>query len=302
MTASKKVRLVLTFAMVASIVSILWVCSAGKIGLQDPSSITISEIVAGLANARTQVEAEVALENLLDKTGVGREIKGSRYVDYFLGDGSVSDLAKSHLLFLNDDYAALTWGDTYELEQLFVNEERFSAVDFASAVARLQQQANTALVNSESPENALLIALVADGAGIPATIPLYMESDIISPLQNFLFNVWLAYEYQSDQSIHKKILSPHFPRNISFNTIRTLSCPSKRRIKKEFFFTVECQEQLDCMRAAYVVYRMTALVCIDNRNSCGIQRLCLQQALADLEAVWDACLLDPCPHDQGGGN
>ena len=302
MKAAKKIRFVLTFFMLVSTVGILWMCSAEKVGLQDPSSITISEIVAELANARTQVEAEVALENLLDKTGVGREIKGSRYVDYFLGDGSVSDLAKSHLLFLNDDYAVLTWGDTYELEQLFVNEERFSAVDFASAVARLQQQANTALLNSESPENALLIALVADGAGIPGTIPLYMESDIISPLQNFLFNAWLAYEYQSDQSIHKTSLGSHFPRNIFFNTIRTLACPSKRRITKEFFFTVECQEQLDCMRAAYIVYRMTALVCIDNRNSCGIQRVCMEQSLADLEAAWDACLDDLCPHDQGGGN
>ena len=309
MKVSKKIRLALTFSMVVGIVSILWVCSAEKIGLQEPSSATTSEIVAGLANARTQLEAETAVENLLDKTGVGRQIRGSRYIDYFLPDGFVSDLAKNQLLYLDDNNYALTWGEVFEIEQIILDDERFSGVDFESVVTRFRQQANTALLNSEAPENAMLIAMAADGANMPRTIPLYRASDIVSPVQDFLFKVWLAYEFQSNESFQKKIqVEINFPVIFRFATLR-VECDNEDKgfIIRVFRIEAKCQEQLDCLRDRRRQYLADVRDCFrqfrERDKDCGnVLQPCLEGLIEDFLQDMQACTGVDCPHDQGGGN
>jgi hypothetical protein len=48
-----------------------------------------------------------------------------------------------------------------------------------------------------------LLAIAAEGTRIPSTIPLYEESDIMSPVQDFLLTVWMDDEFQ----ILKKVAS-----------------------------------------------------------------------------------------------
>ena len=193
------------WAILLTIACFQWMCSTEKIGLQDPSKIPTAQIVDELANARTQAEAELAITHLLEKTGVGMPIAGSKYEHYTVSDERLSMLADSHLEFLRgansislDEAFNILMGMT-DIWQLNVDSEQ--------VFTRLYLQASNALLEREQSNNALLIAIVADESGIPNTIPDDTRTVFKSPLQAFLFGVWVDTEFEN-VTVEKGNLSP----------------------------------------------------------------------------------------------
>ena len=248
MKTKKILRLVLGFSLAVSLVSILWVCSIENIGPQEPSQIPIDEIVAELANANTQSDVAFAIDHLLDKTGVGRAIKGSRYNDYSFPDDFISDLAESHLRFLNDNDYALSWGDVFKIEQALPDDDWLLDVDFQEVVSRFQEQASAALLNPEDPNNALLLAIAADGSRIPNPIPLHDEDelDILSSVQDLLFTVWMNYEFQDFTGSLAK------GQNTTVKIdIQEVECPEGKLVTKEKFETPEFNSENTALKKCH---------------------------------------------------
>lgn len=193
------------FAITLTIAYFQWMCSTEAIGPQEPSKIPTTEIVNELANARTQAEAELAITHLFEKTGVGMLIAGSKYQNYTVSDERLSILADSHLEFLGGsnsislDEAFNTLMGMTDIWQLNVDSDQ--------VFTRLYLQASNALLDKEQPNNALLLAIVADESGIPNTIPGDTRTVFKSPLQAFLFGVWVDTEFEN-VSVDKGNLSP----------------------------------------------------------------------------------------------
>jgi len=163
----------LAFAL-ASTAVVWWACETNKVnvGPAEPSPLSTAQILGELANSSTQQEAETAITHLLEKTGVGIPVKGSKYGDYVLTDRFVSELATEHLLFRNGQDNS-TWEEMFEVQKLLSQGDWIQDVDFDGAVARLREEAAAALKDPENPNNALLLAIAAKGAAIPEAIPLY---------------------------------------------------------------------------------------------------------------------------------
>jgi hypothetical protein len=308
MTLSRRTQLLLVFAVITSVTFIGWNCSTEKMGPKDPSSIEIAKIVEDLGNARTAPEAEAAIEHLLNKTGIGRPIKGSRYNDYELPDAFVSDLAQTHLRYLQDAEYALTWGEAYEIEVLALDESETANFSFEAAVARFREQAAAALTDPENPNSALLLAIAADGPQLPAAIPAYDQGSSLSAVQDFLFGVWLDFEFLQIERNLDVILAAtnkfHFP-------VYAVVCPDGK-VKKDGKITVEidknANEHATCLKVGRKILNVDVKDCRkafkQEKKDIGEEAACLNliecvdpanQALLD----W----IDYCEglfHDQGG--
>lgn len=194
-----------SFALLLTIACFQWMCSTEMIGPQEPSKIPTTEIVDELANARTQAEAELAITHLLQKTGVGMPIAGSKYQNYTLSDERLSILADSHLEFLGGSNS-ISLHEAFNTLMGMTDILQFN-VDSDQVFTRLDLQASNALLDKEQPNNALLLTIVADESGIPNTIPGDTRTVFKSPLQAFLFGVWVDTEFEN-VSVNKGNLSP----------------------------------------------------------------------------------------------
>lgn len=280
-----------------------WMCSTQIIGPQEPSKIPTAEIVDALANARTQAEAKLAIEHLLDKTGVGRPIIGSQYNDYVLPDGFISELAEDQVIFLNDNDFSLSWGEVFEIEQAIPDDEWLSLVDFEDVVTRFREQATAALANPETPNNALLLVIAAEG---------YDETDIMSPIQDLLFTAWVNYEFQD----HTGSLQKGKLKKVKIDRFR-VECP-KGKVKKDKALKIEVEfdpkefKKLEkCLKKCKKGYKKDVKDCkkvfkkekktLGEATACANLKNCIENiANPDVQACVDACLTQA--HDQGGGS
>ena len=281
----------------------LWMCSTQIIGPQEPTKIPTAEIVDALANARTQAEAELAIEHLLDKTGVGRSIIGSKYNDYLLLDDFISELAKDQVLFLNDNDFSLSWGEVFEIEQAIPDDEWLSLVDFEEVITRFRDQATAALASSETPNNALLLVIAAEG---------YDETDIMSPIQDFLFTAWVNYGFQDHNGSLQK---PGKLKKFKIDRFR-VECP-KGKVKKDKALKIEVKfdpkkfKKIDkCLKKCKKDYKKDVKDCIKvfkkEKKTLGKAPACinLKNCIENIANPKVQDCVDDCiaqAHDQGGG-
>jgi hypothetical protein len=309
MKQSKRIQFVLAFFMLACLGFVAWKCSTEKIGPKDPSPIAIAQIVAELANAKTQPEAEAAIEHLLDKTGIGRAIKGSRYGDYLLPEGFIAELAQDQLRYSNDPDYALTWGEAFEHEALTLDEDGQARFNFSEVAARFREQATVALDNPEDPNYALLLALAAEGGSIPGAISVD-ENTILSAVQDFLFSVWVDHEFLAEAESFNVILGAKSKLKIN---LLTVECPSGKAKKVETItleFEKRNKQLKSCLKAAQKQYNQALKACrktfkeekkiIGQAAACENLKDCYEAAATALLDAIDTCF-DQF-HDQGGGD
>jgi len=61
------------------------------------------DVVGGLADSASQVEAEAAIRDLFSKAEIGTAFPESGYGTYAFSDEGIADLAELHLLYLNSE-------------------------------------------------------------------------------------------------------------------------------------------------------------------------------------------------------
>ncbi|GEM_PF-2371487 len=291
----------LAFAL-TSAAAVWWACETNKVnvGPAEPSPLSTAQVLGELANSKTQQETEIAITHLLEKTGVGIPVKGSKYGEYILTDRFVSELATEHLLFRNGQENT-TWEEMFEVQKLLSQGDWTQDVDFDGAVARFREEATAALNDPESPNNALLLAMAAKGAAIPETIPLFERTEAISPLQEALFDAWVNYAFGDMQALEKT------KGTLKFFFVSVPSCnPSQFTVvQTQQNVQYSSKKQKKCLEKAKKEYAKEVKKCLKKKLKpldSKFQSKCekLQDCLEDAhEEVLDD--IEDC-HDQGSAN
>lgn len=216
-----KLRFILVSMALGGLAMLQWTCGIEKIGLQEPSPIPISEIVSELANAQTQAQAEFAMDLILKKTGVGTQIVGSRYGDYFLDENIVANVVQTHLRTLREPRFRLTWQEVFELEQILPEGDWLSPVVFDDVRQRFKEEATLALRDPEAPNNAVMLAIMAKDGIIPTSVPDLGGEEELLGIQDFLLTVWIHYEFQVLEILPKQSTTDN---DITFKVIEEVKC------------------------------------------------------------------------------
>lgn len=272
----------------------LWTC-AEKTGFQDPPSISIAEIMSKLATVRTQATAESLIGALLTKTGVGRPTKGSRYTDYMVSAALASRLAEEEMRFLENPDKGLTWHEVFGIEEAIHEEEWFGEVDFRRVVLRFRERADAALADPESPNNALVLAIIAHNGEIPQEARIPLETDRLSAVQDFLLTAWLTVEYGTDEleehSEASGLLQIGCMALFDEFSIRDIDDVEGEKFKVEYF----SKNHKQCLQEGQKIYKRQIKDCLrpkGNVGSSGDLGSCLEAARTFLVHDWifDRCV------------
>ncbi|MCL4708238.1 hypothetical protein KJ068_24025 [bacterium] len=289
-----------------------WACEFERTidhaGPSDPLNVKLTQLLDELASSKSQKEAEQAITRLLEKTGVGLPVKGSKYTENLLHDDYVSELAQEYLRHLRGEETT-NWGEAFKFETLASDHEWDAAIGFESVTARLQQQASAALADPESPNHALLLAMVLPDNVIPEAIAAPAPTALISPVQEFLFEVWMEHEYTPASVLQKD------DRTFEF-TVKIVHCDGgKTKITHEELRTnYDHRKTKDCLQKVRSRYKADRKKCFKdyekclkkkklddddfNLECCLALQQCLAAALEKAKEDIDDCLAG---HDQGKG-
>lgn len=285
-----------------SVAGFWWACNFEQVGPKEPPSMKLTEILAQLENSRSPVEAEVAIQHLVEKTGLGLDIKGSSYGQYFLPDNFAIGLAEAHLRYLNGERDK-NWAEAFDLERI-VSEERWAKpLTFEDVAAALAPQAQAALADPESPDHALMLAMLVSGTALPSSIAAPAPTDLISPVQEFLFEAWMELEYGELRILQK---SPKGYTHFEFTFVTCNGSKvivTKQKVKIGWYLS----SVKKCMEAARKKYEAAIKACTNQYNTCKktnppavccpAYKQCVDAAYQVVQAEIQSCL----KHDQGGG-
>ncbi|MBD3181596.1 hypothetical protein GF312_04835 [Candidatus Poribacteria bacterium] len=177
----------LTFSMLT-----FWGCDKEEI-IDISGETEIETVVNDLAYADTEIEAQKAICNLLNKAEIGTYHVGSKYEPYAMTDESIAQLAEAQMLYKKGELT-YSMGEIFEDVMAISNKVNMAEVDFDAAANKLGTQTESALANPDDSKNAMLAVIAAEGDMIPTSAPLYRETTIKSPVQNILFGIWLHRE------------------------------------------------------------------------------------------------------------
>ncbi len=305
MKAHKRIQYLALAAISAATAVVWWACEVERtidqVGPSEPSHLRLAQILEELTVSRTPKDAEKAITHLLEKTGIDLPVKGSNYNDYYLPGNFVAELAQAHLRYLNGERET-SWADAFELEKI-VSEGRWTTPhEFDEVVARLQQQAQAALAEPESPNQALVLAMLVNGTTLPQSIAAPAPTDLISPIQEFLFEAWTEFEFGDLQTLQK----PKGYTNFEFTFV---DCDAKGKAKtrkeKVKIGWIESAAK-KCMEKARKEYEKAVKACLDQDKKCRKKNpavFCCSQLQQCLIAAHQHVLsdIDEClqGHDQG---
>lgn len=260
----KYLKYLLAAALLAGPPSLWWSCSFEETidhsALSDPLQMPLADILDELANSSNQQAVETAITHLLEKTGIGLPVKGSKYTEYVLPEEFVSELAQDHLAYLRGELSQ-HWGRAFDLEKAVSDDEWTTAVEFEEAVASLQEQATAALATPEVPNSALLLAAVTNGTQVPATIPVFERADVISPIQEFMFEVWTSYQSDGEGQALQKSFGAIKLKIIVVDDCIDDQIQMRRKTIKELW---SGKKQKRCLRKAKTRYEKRVKKCFDN--------------------------------------
>lgn len=190
---------------------ILWVGGCDFSRVDEGVDITLEEHLQTLATATTSEAAESALRGILNKTEVGvrwrTTLTPGDYDAYTLNDAQFKALARAQAGFVNGDhsqgrsfrqvYDAVLTSDV-EARELAQDQELGLSVNIRAPIQVqpeevaliFQAAAKAALREPEAPANALLLTIAAEGTTLPASIPLLSQDHVLSPVQQFLLQIW----------------------------------------------------------------------------------------------------------------
>ncbi len=321
MKMQKLIRALAPAAILAGIAVVWWACefqrTIDQVGPSAPLNMPLAQILNELAGSTTPQEAEKAITHLLEKTGIGLPVKGSNYNEYYLPDEFVDKLAQDHLLYRHGEDST-SWAQAFDLERIVSDEEWATPLELNDAVAQLQQQASAAVADPESPNHALLLAMLAPGARLPESIVMPAPTDLISPIQEFLFEVWMSSEFGDLNSLEKKK-----PKGYTHFKFVFVECDEKGRAKEDKEKVKVPWSQSDakkCMEKVRTRYEKEVKACFKTYDKCrkkkdkkdddkddddGQNQFCCEELKNCLLAAHDQALLDinDClaGHDQGKG-
>lgn len=312
MKLHKFMRVLAPAAMLAGIAVVWWACEFRRtidhVGPSEPLKMPLVEVLQELAASQTPAGAEKAITHLLEKTGVGLPVKGSDYNEYYLPDEFVAGLAQNHLLYRQGEDST-TWAEAFELEKIVSDVKWAAPVEFSGAMAELAEQANAALEEPESPNHALLLAMLAHGATIPTSIAAPAPTDLISPVQEFLFEVWMSSAFGDLNSLERK----GKPKGFTHFKFVFVECDDHGEVEEE-------KEELKvpwnesaakaCLEKVRRRYESSVKACYKTHKKCSKKKsnsalMCCEQLRDCVLAAYNKAIpdIDDClaGHDQGKG-
>jgi len=160
----------------------------------------VEELLASLSNADTYAKSEAAINTVLEMTGVGMPESPDPYGRYVLTDEERSSLAQAHVRFVKGELAPEpSLGNSYEK---ISSAGHPITTDLDESLEILEEAADDALFEPLEPGKLLLIVVAVEGSEFPYLVD-YQHSDrIISPVQEFLFEVWLREHGPSMESYY----------------------------------------------------------------------------------------------------
>ncbi len=204
----------LSLLIVAAVCGSVWIWGAGcdMTAIDEGADATLPELLSGVSAAKTQPEAQKEIRKLLNKTQVGvrwrPSLEPGPYDSYVLDDAALASVAKAQAGFnAGDRQQGTTARHLYE--QLLAAHEvatrlsreavfEFTPPAITASLDEVLQSfhvlSRQAVSDPERPENALLLAIVADGAVLPDSledVPVITPDHVFSPVQRLLFGVWL---------------------------------------------------------------------------------------------------------------
>jgi len=149
----------------------------------------VEELLASLSNADTYAKSEAAINTVLEMTGDGMPESPDPYGRYVLTDEARSSLAQAHVRFVKGELAPEpSLGNSYEK---ISSAGPPITTDLNETLEILAELANYALAEPLDPGNVLLIVIATEGSTLPYFFDDQRPGRALSPVQEFLFEVWL---------------------------------------------------------------------------------------------------------------
>ncbi len=171
-----------------------WGCKSENI-VTPVSSSSVSQIAIEIENANTQVKAVAIINKIIQKVGIGVSTSGSSYSSYTIPTQIINDLASYHVQYLAGE-VFIPIGSYFD--SVFVASPRTWRISGNKELifSRLKEKGIAALNSPENPDNAILMLIYTINGLIPISIELMDTLATKSPLQNFLFGVWMLNEFK----------------------------------------------------------------------------------------------------------
>ena len=190
-------------SLLAFIITLNWMGCKTEDIISPPSSIPVSQIANEIANANTQEKAIIAMKHIIQKVGLGTEVQNSRYNNYLVSEFMTNDFGRIQEQFLNNDtsYASFLLHEMYDTLHTICNSPLHTSSGWqltgnrAETFLRLQQKGNSALQDPEDPNNAIILMIQSQNGIIPSQMQLYDSLVIKTPIQTFLFAIWVMEEF-----------------------------------------------------------------------------------------------------------
>lgn len=319
MKLPKRLRYFVPTMILLGTAVVWWACeferTIDQVGPTAPLDMPLAQILNELAASQTPQAAEKAITHLLEKTGIGLPVKGSNYNEYYLPAEFVSNLAQELMLYRRGEDST-SWAAAFERERIVADDEWAAPLAFNDVTAKLQQQIPAAQADPESPNHALLLAMLAPGTGLSGPIAAPDSNSVISPVQEFLFEVWMSAEFGDLNSIEKKS-----PKGYTHFKFVSVDCDNKGRAD-EHKETVKVpwneSDAKKCMEKVRTRYEKQVKACFKAYDKCrdknkkarkddnyGPDQACCAELQNCLFAAHEQALLDinDClaGHDQGKG-
>jgi hypothetical protein len=198
MKRGDKIGLGMLFVLLVCMAGLFLSCETEEVA-DFSEETSIQGVVSDLASPSTQDETEAAIRNLFVKAEIGPAFSGSRYSGYDFSDEEISDLAEVEMFYLSGEIRP-SMGFMFESLMMIADETSASRMDFDVTTRKLEEETAIAMDDPERPSNSLLVAISAEGGRIPTEVPSYNENTVRSPVQMFLFSIWLSKALQGAQS------------------------------------------------------------------------------------------------------
>jgi len=195
-----KIYISMALMIIIAIAAVFWIQSCRK-PVETIESHSISYITKELNDATTPEKAAIAINHLIEKTGIGIEKGNSDYQLYTIEEDGIANLATAQSGYNNKDTSVnigtyfTIFSQIMDSLQLTSNNEWIFNCNLPTALSDLSTLSNIAKGNPENPNNALILTIISVNGNIPNQITSFDSTMIISPVQAFCFNLWVANKY-----------------------------------------------------------------------------------------------------------
>lgn len=195
-----KIYTSISVVVLLAIISFFWIQSCQK-EVESTDSLFTKDIIKELAEANTPEKAEIAINHLFEKVGIGIPNKNSDYVYFKVNEEIVSNLGIAQSNFVNGN-SAVTIGTSYSIFSKTMDRLKIvsdNKITFECTLNNSLQDLYKASIaaknDEEKPNNALLLTISSENGIIPYQITQYDSTRIISPVQKFCFSLWMFNKY-----------------------------------------------------------------------------------------------------------